>query len=324
MSVLATALTVAIIAAPIAPAQAPAPAASAGGFGLRVVAEAGAEAPTSIAESAAPGAVVTRMLVAYNDSASSVDLDVYAASADESPDDGFTIRPDREQNELSSWTTLTPAHLSLAPGQTAPVTLTVAVPSDATASERHAVLWSQTAGQPDSTGSVTATRVGMRLRVAVGGGNGPTPQFSLGTPVVTSTPDGRRITVGLHNFGRATLRPRATLALADGPDDLRVDPLTVTTDDVAADGRTTLSFPLDEVIPPGQWHLTVTVTDGPTSHTTDTTTELPAAGKSSSATGASSIGSPARLTIPAAIAVAAGTILLAVSLRRRRNKQTVR
>src|SRR3712207_2404732 len=119
----------------------------AGGVGIRLL-----EAPTarqddprarrSIVDHVKPGESFSRRFEVTNTTDGRRAISIYAAAADVRggefvPSDGKT------QNELSAWISVDQTSADLAAGQSVQPRLTVAVPRDAPAGERYAVVWAE-------------------------------------------------------------------------------------------------------------------------------------------------------------------------------------
>src|SRR5690348_9401244 len=123
------------------------PATGQGSIGIRLVGVPGASTEDPLASSyvvdrVAPGTTLTRQVEIDNATAAAVDVAVYPAAAS-IVRDSFAFAPSHSGNELSSWTSVGRDLLHLAPGTKTFDTLTVTVPSTASASERYAVLWAE-------------------------------------------------------------------------------------------------------------------------------------------------------------------------------------
>ena len=133
------------------PAKGAAAAVEEAGVGIRLL-----EAPSDrredprarsyIVDHVSPGTTITRRFEVSNGTSQRVDISVYAGPA-ELEHGAFRPLPQTETNELVTWTDVDLTSLSLAPGQKAPATVTIAVPADASPGERYGAVWAQLSSQ---------------------------------------------------------------------------------------------------------------------------------------------------------------------------------
>lgn len=148
------------------------------GVGIRLVdvPVARADDPRALAyiiDHVAPGDVIERRIEVSNGTRSPADVSVYPAAADIG-DGGFVGAEGDTQNEVSSWTSVTPREPVLAARSATFVDVTIKVPSDATRGEHYGVVWAETTTPPSEEGGVTqVSRAGIRLYVSVGPGGEP-------------------------------------------------------------------------------------------------------------------------------------------------------
>ena len=203
------------------------------------------------------GAVITRTFQVSDGTPNALDVSLYSAASQIvkgtwSPLDG------RTQNELSSWTTVSPATMHLAPGQKATATLTVAIPRNATDGERYAVVWAQ-AGVPGKGPVHEVARVGIREYISVGTGNGPPTNFTIDTLTAARTPDGQpEVLAQVHNTGGRAIDLIGSLTLDKGPGGLSAGPFPAKLGTTLAPGESEpVTVPLDKALPAGPWHARI-------------------------------------------------------------------
>nr|MBA2529383.1 peptidase [Euzebyales bacterium] len=125
-----------------------------------------------------PGDEISRRIEVANLTGESVDVAMYAAGATVDGG-GFRGLEGREANELSEWTTVTPASVDLAPGEAAEATVEVAVPRKAFGGERYGVVWAELPGAQSQSGITIVNRVGIRMYLSVGGPKEPPSDFTV-------------------------------------------------------------------------------------------------------------------------------------------------
>ncbi len=217
----------------------------------------------SIVDHVKPGTTFRRRVVVRNPSEVTGTFTVYPAAAGVDSS-GFTIAPDGTPNELSSWITVKPTELRLAPATEAPVWVTIAVPEKASAGERYAVVWGQTVPNPRLSPSVhNVTRAGIRVYLSVGPGGEPPADFQIsgiaghrdkdGTPIVTAT---------VRNTGQRALDLGGELRLSGGPGGLTTDPVKISGATLALEVTQTVVVRLDRLLPDGPWTVRLDLASG--------------------------------------------------------------
>jgi hypothetical protein len=180
-------------------------------------------------------------------------IDMYAAGAQIgngiwAPYDG--ARP----NELSRWVSISPATLSLASLQRATVEVTIAVPNDASAAERYAVVWAQ-ASIPASGSVHEIARAGVRVYLSVGPGGAPPVNFGIDSLTAGRTPSGQpEVLAQVHNTGGRAIDLSGTLRLSNGPGGLSAGPFPVRLGTTLGIGQSEpVTVLLDKALPAGPW-----------------------------------------------------------------------
>ena len=241
-------------------AQAPASKPPPPGLGVRLLqGPAGSQddprAHEYIVDHLAPGTTISRQIGFTNGDAEPVDLSFYAASAD-IRDGGFVPGAGHAANELTGWTTFSPTSATVAPGQTLPVTVTIAVPPDAVAGERYAAALAESAGPPAAGGGVSSvSRVGIRIYLSVGPGGAAATGFSIDTMTAQRDADGKPfVTAQVHNTGERAIDLSGRLELTGGPAGLSAGPFPVkTVATLAIGGSGSVTVVLDPGLPIGPW-----------------------------------------------------------------------
>jgi hypothetical protein len=271
-----------------------------------------------------PGADLTRHVEVDNLTNHSTHVLMYAdaSSIDKA---GWVVAQGRVNNELTSWMTVTPSTLDLAPGKSAVVTVKIAVPAKASSDERYATIIAEQPATSSGAGMhvAIATRVGVRVYLAVGPGGEPASNFTISTLVASKAPDGTpMVTANVTNTGKRALDVGGTLMLTNGPGGLRAGPYQVSVPKTIGIGETEgVSVALDKQTPLGPWLATMNLKSGYVEHAATATITFPAKGGSAAApvkakpvAGKSSFMLPAVLGVIALVIVA----LIVMWLRRRR------
>jgi hypothetical protein len=244
-------------------------AAGSGSIGIRLVAAPGVTRTDSRARSyivnrVVPGTSLERRVEISNTTHSTAVVAVYAAAAGLHRGN-FTFASGQSRNELSRWTRPNRSTLRLAPGTKAFVTVTISVPTDASAGERYAVIWAEVSTRTPTAGRITlVNRVGVRLYVSVGPGGAPPSKFAIGRLVAKRLASGRPLVVAqIRNSGQRTLDISGTLTLSKGPGDLRAGPFRVKLGMNLAPGHSEpATVRLDRRLPRGPWRAELRLRSG--------------------------------------------------------------
>lgn len=207
-----------------------------------------------IIDHVAPGASISRRFEVSNGTTRALDIQLYAAGADVEGGE-FRFADGRTQNELSSWTHVSPSSLAVPAKGVADGTVQINVPSDASAGERYAVVWAQL--PPSKSGGVTAVnRVGIRVYLSVGAGGAPPSDFVIVSLRAARTRAGRpEVLASVRNTGQRALDMSGDLRLTDGPGGLSAGPFTAQLGTTLGIGQTEdVHVLLDPRIPAGPWN----------------------------------------------------------------------
>ena len=293
--------------------QQPTPPSGNTGLGIRLT-----EAPASrrddpralvyVIDHVAAGSRVTRRIEVRNDSGSAVQPSVYVASA--TLEEGqFLPGSKGDDGHIPSWSTVSPAALTLAPGGAEMVTLTIAVPDNAPDGEFYGAVFAEI-NTPQ--GEVTqVSRVGVRIYLSVGEGTEPASDFEVSTLTADRTDDARpMIRASLTNTGGRALDMSGELLLEDGPAGLSAGPFPAelgTT--VAINAHADVEVHLDPDTPLGPWRAVLTLRSGTIERTVEADITFPRLGERARTFDATE---ERRKGVAAAVAtVAAATVALA-------------
>jgi hypothetical protein len=310
---LASAIAAVVVPPTVALAQAPET------VGIRIL-----DAPTNraddprariyIVDHVAPGTTINRRVEVSNDTSKAQTIQLYAAAADVVAGT-FQFGEGRAANDLTRWTTVAPASLSLAAGAKGIATVTVAVPAKATAGEQYGVVWAELNAPPPPGGGLGATnRVGVRMYLSVGPGGEPPSDFEVtavqgqraadGSPVVAAT---------VRNTGARALDMSGELRLANGPGGLSAGPFNATVGATLGLGQTgPVVITLDKALPNGPWDAKVVMRSGTITREVSASITFP--GQPASASDAVKTRSSGKASSGVLIAGGAGVLVLMVVL----------
>jgi hypothetical protein len=314
----------ALVAQAPAVAQEPTNPTPVGSVGIRLL-----EAPVSlqddpralayIIDNLPPGSTIDRRIEVSNSSDQEQPISLYPAAASIGDGgDGFEVADDRAVNELTTWMSVTPSEVTLAPNSTAEAVVTIVVPPDAPEGEQYAVVWAQTSGAPTATGIQNVSRVGIRTYLSVGPGNGPAADLSIDGVTAARGDDGApQVVAAITNTGGRALDPSGTVELTGGPGGISTAPVQGSGGSIAPGQSGNVTFALDPAVPEGPWQAAVTVTSGLVKKSTTVDLTFPEQG-SVDATSAESGGVPSWVWIVVAVVLVAAIAAGVVAVRRRK------
>ncbi|MEA2685633.1 MAG: hypothetical protein QOE93_828, partial [Actinomycetota bacterium] len=245
--------------------------ASAQTVGIRLV-----DAPTNrtndpraheyIVDHVAPGTTITRRVEVANGTAKTQAVQLYAA-AGTIQGGNFQFGDGHAANELTSWTTVDPGTVGPPPGGKSLATVKIAVPKNASAGERYAVVWAELpAAVPSGGGVGEVNRVGVRIYLSVGPGGEPPTDFQITTLQGRRAGDGSPVVAAtVHNTGGRALDLSGELSLTSGPGGLSAGPFSATLGTTLGLGQTEpVQVTLDKALPNGPWDAKITLRSGTT------------------------------------------------------------
>lgn len=219
-----------------------------------------------IVDRLAPGAVIQRRVQIVNNTGSSQSVLLYPGAARIENGD-FVGGEAGTQNEVRNWTTLEQQELTLASGDSANVMATLRVPPDATEGEHYGAIWAEmrsTANQAAKSGVTEVNRVGIRIYLSIGPGNGKPADFTVTSVIASRDNEGSpQLSALVTNTGGRALDIVGTLTLSEGPGDLSAGPFDIQKPStiVPAEAREVV-FRLPPVIPDGPWTVAVRLKSG--------------------------------------------------------------
>ncbi|MFF1382186.1 hypothetical protein ACFVWT_01335 [Arthrobacter sp. NPDC058288] len=318
MIMLAFSAAVAAAAGPPPASTAPAPA----GIGIRLLdipasTKDDPRARTYIIDRLAPGAEISRRIQVENNTGSAQMIRLYAGAA--RIDGGSFIGEDAgSKNDLSTWTAVGQPQVNVAAGAKAEVPVTIKVPSDAPESEQYGAVWAEVRSAAGQGGVVQANRVGIRVYLSVGPGNGKPADFTITSLTPSRDEQGNpQLSALVTNTGGRALDVTGDLRLAAGPGGLSAGPFGIQNATTIAPGKAqNVIFTLPSELPDGPWTVNVGLRSGLMEREASAPVTFPAAGPGEAVSPAPDSEMP--WLVPAAVAAAlAITALLSVLLLRR-------
>jgi hypothetical protein len=192
--------------------------------------------------------------------------------------DGFDIGAGRATNDLTSWITMAPATLTLAPQTVQTVSAMFHVPAAVTAGERYGALVAETDGtQVHGSGVSVNSRVGIRVYLDVVRGTVPKSDFTISslTPG-RSHDDAPTLSAQVTNTGGRAIDVTGTLQLSNGPGGLSAGPFKVAVPEtIAIHGHGNVLVQLDKALPAGPWLARMNLQSGTVRHAVQATVTFP-------------------------------------------------
>ena len=235
------------------------------GFRLTEAPAAAADDPRSmfyIVDDVAAGDTFTRSMELTNTSGETQDIEVYAGPA--SVEDGaWAVGEPGDQNELSSWVSVSRQRVTVPAGGSAPVRVTVAVPDDATAGERYGVIWAATSSER-SDGVTMVNRVGVRIYLAVSGSAPLATDFTIASLIPSRDEEGFPVvTARIVNIGQRAIDLQGALRLRNGPGGIKAGPFAMPGGvTVGVDEAVDVPIRAPADLPDGPWDVKVFATSG--------------------------------------------------------------
>lgn len=216
-----------------------------------------------IVDRVAPGVTISRRLRVENNTGSPQAVRVYPGAA-QVKDGAFAPDGSEVESELTGWSAADREHLQLASGESADVLATITVPADAFESEHYGVFWAEMRSPAPAGGVVTANRVGVRIYLSVGPGNGKAADFSVTSLAAARDAAGNpEVSALVTNSGGRALDVGGELRLTGGPGGLSAGPFQLQKPVTLAPGdASTATFLVPREIPNGPWNASITLKSG--------------------------------------------------------------
>lgn len=254
----------ATVTAPATATPAPAPA----GIGIRLLdipasTKDDPRARTYIIDRLAPGSEISRRVQVANNTGTAQSVRLYSGSAH--IEGGSFIGDDAgAKNDLSTWTTVAQPQIELVSGASAEVLVTIKVPADAAEGEQYGAVWAEVRSAADKGAVVQANRVGIRVYLSVGPGNGKPADFTITSLTPARDSEGNpQLSALVTNTGGRALDISGELSLTGGPGGLSAGPFAVQQAVTIAPGKTqnvTLTLPRE--LPNGPWTAQIRLKSG--------------------------------------------------------------
>lgn len=257
-----------------------------GGIGIRLLdvpvdAQNDPRARSYIVDHVMPGSTIERRVEVVNTTDSTQKVRVYPG-AGTIEDGAFVFAGEDVETELTTWTSVNDPKLDLGPGEQAEVLVTIDVPSDAPEAEQYGVVWAEIRTPAGDGNTIQASRVGVRIYLSVGPGNGPPAAFEIGSLTAGRDTEGRpEVTAEVTNTGGRAVDVIGSLTLDNGPSGLSAGPFSVVTGTTIAPGESApVAVALDEDLPDGPWEATLTLKSGLLTEEATATLQFPESGQS--------------------------------------------
>jgi hypothetical protein len=236
-------------------------------------------ARTYIVDHVAPGSTISRKVKVSNDTDAQQAIDTYAAAATISGGE-FRFGDGHARNELTTWTSVEPSTATYAPGESKLVTVTIAVPKDASEGERYGVVWASVSDKPSSGGITSVNRVGIRIYLSVGPGGEPPSDFRVtGIQARRAKTGEPQVVAIVENTGGRALDLSGKLRLTKGPGGLSAGPFDVKVGTTLGLHQTEpVVVTLDKALPAGPWHARLDLESGLDKRDAEATITFPKAG----------------------------------------------
>ncbi|MEP7054330.1 MAG: peptidase [Actinomycetota bacterium] len=257
---------------------------TAGSIGVRLldVPSASTDDPRArlyIVDHLAPGTTIVRRIEITNTTTAIAHVAAYASAATIERAT-FLGSAGHRANDLSNWTSVTPAAPDIPAGGHAVATVTIRVPHDAAPGEQYAVVWAEARSPIDTGGVIQVNRVGIRLYVSVGPGGPPAADFVIDSLTARRAADSTpSVLATVRNLGGRALDMNGTLQLLAGPGGLRAGPFPAALGSTLGIGATEqVAISLDPRLPDGPWDARVVLRSGLVERTARATLTFPSSG----------------------------------------------
>lgn len=315
------------VSSPVVRAETHAAPSEEGGIGIRlldvpVAAQDDPRARSYIVDHLNPGTTIERRVEVVNTTDSTQTVRVYpgAGTVEEG---AFTFEGEDVETELTTWTSVSDSELELAPGEQAEVMVTIDVPADAPEAEQYGVVWAEIRTPAGDGNTIQASRVGVRVYLSVGPGNGPPAAFEISALTAGRNAEGHpEVTAEVTNTGGRAVDVIGSLELANGPGGLSAGPFSVVTGTTIAPGEAApVAVALDSQLPDGPWDATLTLKSGLLTEKATATLQFPEAGQSTDIDTNQGPGGLLWLAILGALVVLIALAVLLGAARRRKIAQ---
>lgn len=238
-------------------------------------------AQSYIVDRLAPGTGIQRRIRVENNSTAAQSVRIYLGAA-RIQEGSFVGDNDPAVSELTTWTTVDRPQVQLPPGESADVLVTIDVPADAPEAEQYAAVWAEVRSAPGAgTNVIQASRVGIRIYLSVGPGNGAPADFRIASLTAARDAHGNpQVTAIVTNTGGRALDIAGDLTLSKGPGGIAAGPFGAQKALTLAPGRDgTIVTTLDPALPNGPWNAQLRLKSGLVEHEAAASITFPDSGQ---------------------------------------------
>jgi len=264
------------------------------------------------------GTTISRRFEVINNTVDTQTLELYPGAA-KIADGAFTALEGHAANDLTSWTTVSPSSVTLAPGQASQSTVTIAIPQGVSDGERYGAVWASRVATTQA-GVNVENRVGIRMYLSIGTGAEPTSDFVIETLQAARDEKTHQPLVNamVRNTGGRALDMSGKLELKDGPGGLNAGPFPAKLGTTLGIGqREPVTVPLDKQIPKGPWNAVITLASGEIVHSAQARITFPDSGAAKPVK-AEGLAGKLKIFLPLLAIVLALIVGLIIILKRRR------
>jgi hypothetical protein len=156
----------------------------------------------------------------------------------------------------------------------------IKVPAEAPEGEQYGAIWAEVRSPADRGGVVQANRVGVRIYLSVGPGNGNPADFTVTSVTAGRSKDGSpQLSALITNTGGRALDITGELSLTAGPGGLSAGPFNVPKAATVAPGNAqTVVFTPPRILPNGPWTAQIKLRSGLLEREATATVAFPVAG----------------------------------------------
>jgi hypothetical protein len=234
-----------------------------------------------IVDRVAPGTGIQRRIQVQNNSTAAQSVRIYSGAA-RILEGSFVGDNDPAVNELTTWISVDHPQVELLPGKSADILVTIDVPEDASEAEQYAAVWAEIRNAPaKGTNVVQASRVGIRIYMSVGPGNGEPADFRITSLTAARDAQGNpQVTAVVTNTGGRALDITGDLTLTKGPGGISAGPFGAQKTLTLAPGKGgTVVATLDPALPNGPWNAQLQLKSGLVEHEAAASITFPDSGQ---------------------------------------------
>jgi len=208
------------------------------------------------------GAQAQATLIVTNGGEAAVELQSGAADIETRVNGGYqVVADDTAAPGNAAWLSIDTDPYLLEPGKEIDLALEITVPEGTPPGEYMAAVTTQTTESAPIEGTSTFRQISRKINAVVITVPGPVQAaFELGDPSLLTEDGGTTLIVPVHNTGNVRVKPAGTITISDANGDT-VAKLDIAMDSVYAWDSTVIQQPLSASLPPGDYTLSVDLTD---------------------------------------------------------------